>query len=368
MMSLKNQHWPQPHRPLPAPPDIDTKPLRPLHEIVAARTIPRYERALPLPPQILNLVWIPFRQALEAVVEIVACVRGVPHEIQAFDLLDDGAEEDGARGVAHPGVELAVRFVGPQLRVAEVVARGLGFFREGDHVRRVVQVPVVMGPKFARGADAGLHFVDDEEDVVFFGDVAEAFEEGGGGVVVPALGLDGFDDDGRDGVVEVGDQIFRFGEAAGFFRFILGAVFVEGVFEVGKGGLGPVEGGNIEFVDGLATGSGEGGEEAAVEGGTEGEDAHVWRTWGLIVHGGGDLVGGEVNRRATALLASFPHEGCLVGGFVRIGAGHGCENLVETFRSDSQDAGLENIGPVMLGEVAKGGAIDHGAGHLWGCC
>lgn len=54
-----------------------------------------------------------------------------------MDLVDDGAEKQGFGGVAHPGVELTVGFVGAQGVVAEVVAGCLGFFGKGYHVRRV---------------------------------------------------------------------------------------------------------------------------------------------------------------------------------------------------------------------------------------
>ena len=91
-------------------------------------------------------------------------------------------------------------------------------------------------------------------------------------MVVTAFGLDRLDDDGADGIVEVFDQVFGLGKAAGFFRHIFLGEFVEGVFEVWEGGLGPIEGGDVEFVDGFAASGGETAEEAAVEGGAEGHD------------------------------------------------------------------------------------------------
>ena len=100
---------------------------------------------------------------------------------------------------------MPVGFVGPEVRVAVVVAGCLGFLREGDHVRRLGQAPVFVGPEFACGADAGLDLVDDEEGAGSLCDFAQAFEKGGGGVVVAAFGLDGLDDDGADGVVEGSD-------------------------------------------------------------------------------------------------------------------------------------------------------------------
>ena len=115
---------------------------------------------------------------------------------------------------------------------------------------------MLVGPELAGGADAGLDFVDDHEHVVAFGDVAQALEEFGGRVVVAAFGLDGLDDDGGDGVVVGRDDFFGFREAALDFGFVLRCVIFEGVFEHGEGRLGPVEGGDVEFVDGFAAGGG----------------------------------------------------------------------------------------------------------------
>ena len=52
---------------------------------------------------------------------------------------------------------------------------------------------MVVSPEFSGRPDTGLHFVDDEEDVVFFGKGTERAEEGRRGVVIAAFGLDGFD-------------------------------------------------------------------------------------------------------------------------------------------------------------------------------
>ena len=289
---------------------------------------------------------------------------GIGDEIEPADLLDDGAEEEGAGGVAHPGVELAVRLIGAEGGVAEVVACGLGFFGEGDHVGRVGQVPVVVRPEGAGGADAGLDFVDDEEDVVFLGQSAEGAEEGGGGVVVAAFGLDGFDDDGGGGLGPGFDEVFGFFEAALFFGGVVGGVLVQRVFEEGEGRLGPVEGGDVEFVDGLAAGGGEAAEEAAVEGVLEGEDGQVGRAGCLVAHGAREFLGREVDVGSASLVAPLPHECGFVCGFVRVGAGHGGEDLVEPFRGDGQDAGFEDGCPVVLREVSEGWPVYQGGGHF----
>ena len=192
--------------------------------------------------------------------QILARILRIINEVQPFNLLDNASEQDRARRISHPGVELPVRFRGDEVRVAEVVARGLGFLAESDHIRWGVEAPVLVGPEFACCADAGLDLVDDEEDVVPFGDFAEAAEERGGSVVVAAFGLDGFDDDGRNGVVKGLHYVFRFLKTAGLLCGILGGELLEGVFEQGEGGLWPVEGGDVEFMDGFAAGGGEGAE------------------------------------------------------------------------------------------------------------
>ena len=111
----------------------------------------------------------------------------VLHQVKPLDLVDDGAEENGSRGVPEPGVELAVRFRGAQQGVAVVPACGLGFFGERDHVRRVLEIPMLMGPEGTCGADAGLDLVDDQQDVVAARESAQATEKGGGRVVVAAF-------------------------------------------------------------------------------------------------------------------------------------------------------------------------------------
>lgn len=60
-------------------------------------------------------------------------------------------------------------------------------------------------------------------------------------MVVAAFGLDGLDDGGCGGGREGGDDFLGGGEAAGFFLCVFRGVGIEGVFEFGEGGRGPVE-------------------------------------------------------------------------------------------------------------------------------
>ena len=108
-----------------------------------------------------------------------------------------------------------------------------------------------MRPELACCTDASLDFVNDEEDVVFLCDFAEPLEEEGGGVVVAAFGLDGFDHGGDGFVVVIHKQLLCFIQASLLFSPVFRLVLCQGVLELGKGGLWPVEGGDVEFVDGL---------------------------------------------------------------------------------------------------------------------
>lgn len=96
-----------------------------------------------------------------------------------------------------------------------------------------------------------LDFVDNHDDVVLLGNVTKALEEGGGGVVVTALALDGLDNQSGNGELPGLDELLNLVEASLLLGGVLGLVLVKRVFESREGGLGPVEGGNVELVDGL---------------------------------------------------------------------------------------------------------------------
>lgn len=215
MVLLEGEHGAQAHGAGAAAADVDAEGLGLLEEFVAVGVVEGDEGALALAAQVGELAGVFLGEPLELTEEVVADLGGVLDEAEALDLVDDAAEEQGARGVAHPRVELAVGLVGAQGRVAEVVAGGLGLLAEGHHVRGRGQVPVLVGPELAGGADAGLHLVDDEEHAVLLGDLAQAAEEGGRGVVVAALGLNGLDDDGARGHVVVLDEVLNLGERVG---------------------------------------------------------------------------------------------------------------------------------------------------------
>lgn len=107
-MFLKDEHRPQSHSSLAAAADIDTLSLGPLQKLVTARTVPGDEGTLTLASEIEDLVRKASGETFEAIVEIVADASSMADEVEAMDFVDNGAEEDGACGIAHPGIELAI--------------------------------------------------------------------------------------------------------------------------------------------------------------------------------------------------------------------------------------------------------------------
>lgn len=124
---------------------------------------------------------------------------------------------------------------------------------------------MLVGPELASSTDTGLHFVDDHEHAVALGDVTETLEESGGSMVITTLGLDGFNNDGSDGVVPLLDQPLGLSKTALLLRSVLRGELVKRVLQLREGSLGPVKGGDIELVNRLAAGSRERTEETSVE-------------------------------------------------------------------------------------------------------
>lgn len=364
MVLLEDQHRAQTDGRGSATTDVDTEGFGLSDELVTLGCVPGDEGTLVLTAEVLEVLGVLLGETGETTIKVVTGGAGVLNEAETLDFLEDSAEDQGTGWVSHPGVELAVGLVGAKSGVAEVVTGSLGLLREGDHVWGRGQVPVIVSPELTGGTDTGLHLVDDEEDVSALGDVTETLEEGGRGVVVTTLGLDGLDHHGSDGVVELLDETLNLSQAA----LLLGGVFLDvvlqRVLQLGERGLGPVKGGDIQLVDGLAAGGGQGAEETAVESRLEGENGQLGRTGTLVVHGGEQLLLGELGSGPTALHLAVVHEGRLVGSLVGIGASHGRENLVQTLRGSTENASLENMSPIGGGEVTQGRAVNQGGYHL----
>ncbi|CAG9941021.1 unnamed protein product [Clonostachys rosea f. rosea IK726] len=170
---------------------------------------------LALASQVLDVLGVLGSELLELGVEDLANAGGLLDEFLVEDLTNNSAAHDDTGWVADPGVELAVGLVGDELAVAEEVAGRLGLLGEGDDVGRGGEVPVGVAPELSGGAEAGLDLVDDEGDAVLLRQVTETLEEGGGGVVVAALALDGLDDEGDDGEAPRGVGEGEDGEVGG---------------------------------------------------------------------------------------------------------------------------------------------------------
>jgi hypothetical protein len=361
---LEDQHGTQANSRGATATDVDTERLGLGNQLVTLGGVPGDEGTLVLTTQVLEVLGVLLGEAVETTVEVITGGAGVLDKAETLNLFDDAAEDQSAGWVTHPGVELAVGLVGAQSRVAEVVTGSLGLLGEGNHVRGGRQVPVVVCPELSGCTNTGLHLIDDEEDVRALGDVTQALEESRGGMVVTTLGLNGLDHHSGNGVVELLDKTLNLSQAALLFGSILLHIVLEGVFELGEGSLGPVKGGDVQLVNGLAAGGGQGTEETAVECRLEGENRQLGRARARVVHGGKQLFLGELNLGATALQLAVVHEGGLVGRLVGIGASHGSENLVQSLGGSTEDTTLESVSPVGRREVAQGRTVDQGGLHL----
>lgn len=101
-----------------------------------------------------------------------------------------------------------------------------------------------------------------------------------------------------------------------------------------------------------------------MEGRLEREDGKLCGAGGLVVHARLELLLVKVDVGTTTLLLAAVHESSLVGQLVGVRAGEGSVDIVEAFGGDLEDASLENLGPVVGGEVAESRAVDEGVDHL----
>ena len=364
MVLLENEHRPQADSVGSATSDVNTNRLGGSNELVALGSIPGDESTLALTTEVLDVLGVLLGETLETSVQVQTGGSGVLDEVKTLNLVNDAAEDQSTGWVTHPGVELAVGLVRAESRVTEVVAGGLGLLGEGHHVRGAGKIPVLVGPELSGGTDTGLHLIDDEENVVALGDFAQAAEESGRGVVVTSLGLDGLDDNGGNGVVEFLDDALDVLQGALLFLGVLLGMLLKRVLQLREGSLGPVEGGNVKLVDGLAAGGGQTAEETTVEARLERHDGQLRGPRRLVLHGTGQFLLGEVNLRSTTLQLAVVHEGCLVGSLVGIRAGHGGEHLVHSLGGNLEHAAVQDMSPVMGREVTQGRSVDQRAGHL----
>jgi hypothetical protein len=364
MMLLEDQHRPQADCVLSATTDVDTNALALDKELVTLGSIPSNKSTLALATQVLQVLGVLLREALKARVEVITSRGCVLNQRQTLNFLDDTTEDESARGVTHPGVELAVGLVGTQGRVAEVVTGSLSLLREGNHIGRSLKVPVVVGPEFTGGTNAGLDLVDDEEDIVALSDFTETAEEGGGSMVITTLRLNGLHYDSSDGVVPFLDQALGFLQAALLLLSVLLSVLLERILQRREGSLGPVKGGDIELVNGLTASRGKTAEETTVEASLKRHDRQLRRSGGLVQHTRLKLFLGEFLLGAATLLLTVVHESGLISGLVGVGTRHSGKYLVQALGSDLQNASLQDVSPVSGREITKSWPVDQGGSHL----
>ena len=367
MVVLEDQHRPQANSALATASNVDANALGLAHKLVTLGSVPGDEGTLALTTQVLEMLGVLLRKTLEARVQISTSGRSVLNQTKTLNLLNDATEDQSTGGVTHPGVELTVRLVGTQGGVSIVVTGRLSLLGEGDHVRRGLEVPVVVGPELSGGTNTSLHLIHNEEHIVALSDFPQALEESGRGVVVTTLGLNGLDHNSRNRVVVLLEQLLNFLQAALLLLSILLGMLLQRVFQRWEGSLRPVKGRDIQFVDGLAACRAQTAKETAVESGLEGQDGQLGRSRLLVLHGAFHILLGELNLGSPTLKLTVVHECGLVGSFVGIRACHGREHLVQTLGSNPEHAGLENLGPVSRREVTQCWSVDQRSDHLRRC-
>lgn len=128
-------------------------------------------------------------------------------------------------------IELAVRLVGPQLRVTKVVASSLRLLAECHHVWCVLEVPVLVCPELSSGTNTSLHFIDNQEYIVLSSNFTKAVEKGWARMIITTLRLNRLDNHCSRLVVVVDEQILNLSQAASLLLRILLDMLLERVLE-----------------------------------------------------------------------------------------------------------------------------------------
>src|SRR5690606_10468432 len=121
---------------------------------------------------------------------------GTLEQALLLDDLDDALAAHHVDEVAAPGRVDARRDLEHRVDLVETRAGGdaadLGLLGEGEDVG--LDAEVLEAPPGAGGAEAGLHFVEDQQELVLVGQAPELAQELAAEVVVAALALDRLDD------------------------------------------------------------------------------------------------------------------------------------------------------------------------------
>lgn len=366
MVLLEGQHGAKTDGIGTAATNVDTECLSLDEELITLGVVKSNESTLALATEVLKVIGILAGKTLKLSIQVVADLGSVVHEIESLNFANDATEEQSLGWVTHPGVELTVGLVRAQVLGAVVVTSSLGFLGEGNHVRGVLEVPVLVSPEFTSSTNTSLNLINDQQNVVLASNGTELLEELWASVVVATFALDGLNNNGSRGQVPALDKVFNLIYTGLLSLGILLGVLLKRVFELGEGCLGPVESRNIKLVNGLGASSRQASKKTAVETSLEGQDGKLSRAGGLVVHGTLNLLGSKVDVRAASLDLSLVHKGSLVGNLVGIGTGHGSVDIVKSLGGDLEDTSLQDVGPGMGRKVAKSRSVDNGINHFRG--
>lgn len=106
MLLLEDEHRSESNGLLARAADVDTNGLCLLENLVTAWGVPCDKSTLTLSTKVVDLARELLGELFKTSVEVGASLGGVLNEIQASDLVDDGAEEDSASWVAHPCLQI----------------------------------------------------------------------------------------------------------------------------------------------------------------------------------------------------------------------------------------------------------------------
>ena len=267
---------------------------------------------------------------------MVAHGGGVFGELVVYDVLGGGVSGGAGQGVAAEGGAVVARLEGAGVVFrhegadGDAAAQSLG---EGHDVGFYAEL--LVSEEGAEPAEAGLHFVEYEEEAFLVAEFADVFEVSVGGDVDATFGLDGFE---HDGYGVVGDGAFEFFDVAEGYVLVSGRDGLEEFLVVGLSGGGDV---------------GHGATVEGVEGGDYLEGA---------VAVPGAVAAGELHRAFVGLGAAVAEEHFVEGGVLhqylgQLKLGYG----VELVGGLEQGAGLFGDG-VGYGFVGVAGVVDGPAG------
>ena len=365
MSLIEDEHGSEADGLLAAGTDVDTNVAHSLDEASGVLGVKGNEGTLTLATEVGNVLGVLGSETLELEVELVTNASSLLNKVLVKDLLDDSSGHDDTGRVTDPGVELAVSLVGDELLITEEVTSSLGLLGEGDDIRGRRKLPVVVAPEGTSSTEASLDLIGNQGDTVLLGDVTETLEESRGGVVVTTFGLNGLNDETSNGALPRGDEDLDLLEASLLLSSVLLNVLLKRVLESREGSLGPVEGGDIKLVNSLGSSGRERTETTAVEGVPEAHDGKLRGTRACVIEARSLVLLGPLNT-LTSLSASVEHESSLVGKLVGLGTRLSSEDVVETLGGNSHETSVEEVNPLLAGEVTDGRSVNEGRDHLGG--